>query len=69
MNVCNFKDSNACVTFADFFFLFSRSHKIHNFHGMKYKSNINKAMFMHIFNMTLNKLNNVHNFVFCSDNA
>jgi len=53
----NFKDSNACVTFPVSLF----------FHGyVKYtifknkKSKINKAMFMHIRIITLNKLNNVH---------
>jgi len=54
----NFKDSNACVTFPDTHL--SRT---------KYKSKINKAMFMCIPIMTFNKLNNVYISVFRSDDA
>ena len=46
----NFKYSNTCY--------FSWLCKIHNFQGQQYKSKIIKAMFMHIFIMTFNKLNN-----------
>ena len=64
------KNSNACVSF------FLNSNIIYTqclcytqFSKTKYKSKINKAMLMHILIMTLNKLNNVHISVFCSDNA
>jgi len=63
----NFKDGNACVTFHVSFCF--HGHVKTQFSKTNYKSEIYKAMFMHILSMTFNKLNIVHSLVFCSVNA
>jgi len=62
----DFNNSNVCVTFPDNFFSWSR--KMHNYHRQNIKAKlIKQCLQMHILIMTINKLNNVHISVFCSN--